>query len=206
MAPRLDSRSRSPVLQGQTAVSDTDGVRGSPVPAWRYVLLPLVGLLYPGAWLLRGDDASLAAAAAVASVVACGIGTLLVVQLRDRWTHEAHLQNAIAWSVTIGGALIPTFVITGWLPSRQPSLRPDLYVETWAGKLTMGAAIGFALFVMFWFLLSPRRGGGWIQRSFAKQWGHGLCAGCGMAIFYGPDHPCGFCGTDPSASASGRRP
>ena len=185
---------------------DTAFVKGSPVPAWRYGLLPLVGLMYPGAWLVGGDDNSLAFVAAVASVLACGVGTLLVMQLRDRWTHEAHLQNAIAWSVTIGGALLPTFFVTGWLPSRRPSRRPDLYVETWAGRLTIGAAVGLALFLMFWYLLSPRRGGGWIQRSFAKQWGHGLCPGCGMAIFYGPDHPCGFCGTDPSASSSARRP
>lgn len=184
------------VLQGESAVPDTASVKGSPVPAWRYGLIPLVGLLYPGAWLLRGDDTSLALVAAVASVLACGVGTLLVMQLRDRWTHEAHLQNAIAWSVTIGGALLPTFLVTGWLPSRRRSRSPDLHVETWAGRLTIGAAIGFALFLMFWYLLSPRRGGGWIQRRFAKQWGHGLCPGCGMAVFYGPEHPCGFCGSN----------
>lgn len=169
-------------------------MRRSPAATWRYALLPLLALGYPVWWLSRDGDLTQAMVAAGAGLLASGAGTLLVVKLRDRWTHEAHLQTSIAWTTVVGGALVPTFLVTGRLPSRRPYRRPDLDVQTWTGRLVIAVGMVSALFLLFWVITSPRRGGGWLQQRLATNWGNGLCDRCGMAIYYGRDRPCAYCG------------
>src|SRR3546814_2050256 len=93
---------------------------------------------------------------------------------------------------TAVGALVPIILFTGWLPSRRTSSR--VLIETVAGRAAVGLAVTVVLMAMFLYTTSPRRAGGWLQRWMARRWGHGVCRGCGMAIYHGPEHPCSYCG------------
>lgn len=130
------------------------------------------------------------------------VGAYLVWAVRDRWTNEVHRQTAIGWALAVIGGLVPTILFTGWLPSRRPLSRPDLKIETMAGRAAIGLAATVVAFAMFAYMTSPRRAGGLLQRWMARRWGHGLCRACGMAIYHGPDHPCSYCG-ERSELASG---
>ncbi len=195
MTPRVDAKGQD--ANEPRGVAGTALVKDKPAKPWRYALLPLMALVYPSWWLFRGGGTDLGLAAAAAGVGICGVGTLIAWRLRDRWIHEVHVQLAIACTTVVAGVMMPTFLITGWLPSRRPYRRPDLHVETWADRLPQALAITSALFALFWFSTSPRRGGGWLQKLLAKQRGYRMCRRCGMAIYYEPDHPCFFCGAVP---------
>lgn len=156
-----------------------------------------MALFLPAVWLADGGSTVAGTGAAVTGLAVSSVGAYLVWAVRDRWTNEVHLQSAIGWALAVIGALVPTILFTGWLPSRRPLSRPDLKIETLAGRVTIGLAITVVLLAMFLYMTSPRRAGGWLQRSLARRWGHGLCQACGMAIYYGPDHPCSYCGERP---------
>lgn len=162
--------------------------------SWRYALLPAVALLYPGAWLVHSGEATSAAAAALLGAVISGIGARLVSRLHGRPTREVPGRTAAGWTTVVAGALVPTFVLTGWMPSRKPHRRPDLEVDAWSSRAALAAAIVLGLYLMFRFIVSSRRGGGWLQRRLAAQWGHGLCRSCGMALYYEPPYACHHCG------------
>lgn len=191
-----------PRLNAEDLEPDTGDVSTAPVRSWRYGVVPLAALVLPALWLVDGGSAAAGTGAAVTGLAVSSLGASLVWVVRDRWTYEVHLQSAIGWALAMTGALVPTILFTGWVPSRRPLSRPDLKIETLAGRVTVGLAITVVLFAMFAYMTSPRRAGGLLHRSMARRWGHGLCQACGMAIYYGPDHPCSYCGESP-APASG---
>lgn len=202
LSPRLEDRDGAqPSLNAEKPKPDTGDVSTAPVRSWRYGLVPLVALLLPALWLVDGGSATEGTGAAVTGLAVSSVGAYLVWAVRDRSTNEVHLQTAIGWALAVIGGLVPTILFTGWLPSRRPLSRPDLKIETVAGRATIGLAVTVVLFAMFAYITSPRRAGGWLQKWMARRWGHGLCRACGMAIYYGPDHPCSYCGEGPEGAS-----
>lgn len=165
------------------------------VSSWRYGLLPVLALLLPGLWLASDGDVVPGIAAAVSGVTISSFGAIAAWRIRGQPIHAVLHKGALAWSATVIGVLVPTIVFTGWLPSRRPRLRPDLDLQTVAGRVAVSIAAGAAVILVMTLATSPKRGGGHLQRYLARRWRRGLCDSCGMARFRA-ERTCSYCGAD----------
>ncbi len=175
---------------------------GSRLDRRRVGLLPLLALLYPAWWLVRGGDLRLGVVSAGISLAVAGLGAGVLPAVVGRPVHQVHRRAATAWTLVVAGALVPTILVTGWLPSRRPAVRPDMQLDTLASRMVMALFVVLVLGLLLGAATSPRRGGGWVQRQLARSWGHGSCPSCGMASWR-LEVACSWCGAPTGAESVG---